>query len=619
MEEPKFQDPEKGYNQPLRTESINREAAFMQDSQEPWTTRFVDSFRRDPNAAVTKPSQREGVEGFDHQAAAEATANSGLARELKPRHLQMIAIGGSIGTGLFVTSGAALSHGGPASLIIAYGIIGIMLFCTVHALGEMAVIFPVAGSFSAYSTRFIDPAWGFAMGWNYAIQWLVVLPLEIVAASITLSYWPGAADTNSAAWVTIFFVVIVAINFFGVRGYGEAEFVFSIIKIAAVIGFIILGIVLDCGGQVGGGEYIGARYWYSNTVEPDYAGYSNIANQNPDGSPRQIESGAFNNGFKGLCSVFVTAAFSFAGTELVGLAAAETKNPRKTLPTAIKQVFWRICLFYMVALTLVSVLVPYGDQRLLGASSTDAKASPFVIAINNAKVAVLPSIMNVVILIAVLSVGNSSIYGSSRTIAALAEQGQAPKIFAYIDRKGRPLVAIIFASVIGLLCYVVAGGQVTANTALNWLYSLSGLSSLFTWGSICLAHIRFRAAWKAQGHTLDELAFKSQVGVIGSWIGLTLNVLVLIAQFWTAIWPIGYAAMNSSEIAESFFLAYLAAPVVLLFYLPYKFYYKTPFMKASDMDLTTGKRDMDTPALLEEERIEKASWPRWKKIYKTMC
>jgi amino acid transporter len=166
---------------------------------------------------------------------------------------------------------------------------------------------------------------------SYAIQWLVVLPLEIVAASITISYWPGAAATNSAAWVTIFLVVIVCINFFGVRGYGEAEFVFSIIKVTAVIGFIILGIVLDCGGGPRGG-YIGGRYWKTNNVPADYQGY--LLGQ----APGSIASGAFHAGFKGLCSVFVTAAFSFGGTELVGLTAAEADNPRKTLPRAIKQV-----------------------------------------------------------------------------------------------------------------------------------------------------------------------------------------------------------------------------------------------------------------------------------------
>jgi len=609
-------DPEKNGKVGPSTEP-EWDTAGSQGVKEPMHRRFIDSFKRDPNAAITKPSQRaDGPArgGFDHAAAAERTANSGLAHKLKGRHMQMIAIGGSIGTGLFVTSGAALSSGGAASLVIAYIIIGILMFCTVQALGEMAVLFPVAGSFSAYSTRFLDPAWGFAMGWNYAIQWLVVLPLEIVAASITLGFWPGARETNEAAWVTIFLVVIVAINFFGVRGYGEAEFVFAIIKVVAVIGFILLGIVLNCGGGPDGG-YIGGTFWQNDNVPASYAGYT--VDHQPAGS---INSGAFHNGFKGLCSVFVTAAFSFAGTELVGLAAAEADNPRKTLPTAIKQVFWRICLFYIVALTIVSLLVPYGDARLLaGGSSSDAKASPFVIAINNAGIAVLPSIMNVVILIAVLSVGNSSIYGSSRTLAALAEQGQAPRILAYIDRQGRPLVAIIAASILGLLCYVVAGGQATANTALNWLYSLSGLSSIFTWGSICLAHIRFRSAWKAQGHSLDELAFQAQGGVIGSWIGFILNVLVLIAQFWTAIWPVGYGSKSGTDIAQNFFLAYLAAPVVILFYVPYKLWYKTPFMKVGDMDLQTGRRELDTAALIEQDRIEKANLPRWKRIYKIFC
>ena len=476
----------------------------------------------------------------------------------------------------------------------------------------MAVLFPVAGSFSSYSTRFLDPAWGFAMGWNYAMQWLIVLPLEIVAASITLSFWPGAETTNSAAFVTIFLMIIVAINLFGVRGYGEAEFVFAVVKIVAVIGFILLGIVLNCGGGLNEG-YIGGRYWYPNTVAPDYAGYQ------MGQEPGSIASGAFQSGLKGLCSVFVTAAFSFAGTELIGLAAAEAYNPRKTLPTAIKQVFWRISLFYMVALTIVSLLVPYGDSRLLGTNSEDAKASPFVIAINNAGIDVLPTIMNVVILISVLSVGNSSIYGSSRTLAALAEQGQAPRILAYIDRKGRPLVSIGVASIMGLLCFVVGGGEDTAGKALNWLYSLSGLSSIFTWGSICLAHIRYRAAWKAQGHSLNELAYRSQVGVFGSWVGLILNCLVLLAQFWTAAWPIAYGTYSAEGRIKIFFLAFLAAPVVVIFYLPYKLYYKTPFMRVADMDLVTGRRQLDTPALIEEDRIRYASMPRWKRIYKLFC
>ncbi|KAI9874341.1 MAG: glyceraldehyde-3-phosphate dehydrogenase 1 [Pleopsidium flavum] len=552
--------------------------------------RILDSFKRDPNAHAT-PKGTVGADGkvFDAESAAQATADSPLSRKLKGRHLQMIAIGGSIGTGLFVGSGKALASGGPASLLIAFALIGVMLYCTVHALGEMAVLFPVAGSFSAYSTRFLDPAWGFAMGWNYALQWLVVLPLEIVAASITVDYWNSSV--SSAAWVAIFLFVIVSINFFGVKGYGEAEFVFSIIKVIAVIGFIILGIILNCGGGPRGG-YIGGRYWH--------------------------DPGAFHNGFKGLCSVFVTAAFAFAGTELVGLAAAETANPRKSLPTAVKQVFWRITLFYIVSLTIVGLLVKYTDERLLnGSGSSDAKASPFVIAIKDAGISGLDSVMNVVIMIAVLSVGNSSIYGSSRTLAALAEQNQAPKFLAYIDRKGRPLVSICIASVIGLLAFLAASNK--AGEAFNWMLALSGLSSIFTWGSICLAHIRFRKGWRVQGHTLDELAFRSQPGVIGSWIGFLFNILVLIAQFWTGFAPVGYAKMSATELVKNFFSAYLAAPIVIAFYIVYKFYFKTPFIRSHNMDLSTGIRELNLAELIAEERAERAAWPKWKKAYKFLC
>jgi amino acid transporter len=428
------------------------------------------------------------------------------------------------------------------------------------------------------------------MGWNYALQWLVVLPLEIVSATLTIEFW-NHGKINNDAFVAIFLFLIIAINMFGVKGYGEAEFIFSIVKIVAVIGYIILGVILNVGGGPDGG-YIGGKYWH--------------------------DPGAFNHGFKGLCSTFVTAAFSFAGTELVGLAAAETANPRKSLPTAIKQVFWRITLFYIVSLILVGLLVPYTDPRLLNAkSNADATASPFVISIQNAGIKGLPSVMNVVIMIAVLSVGNSSIYGSSRTLAALAEQGQAPRILAYIDRKGRPMVGIAIASILGFLAFLA--GSSRQGDAFNWMLAISGLSSVFTWGSICLAHIRFRKGWHVQGHSLDELAFRSQPGIVGSWLGFCMNCLVLIAQFWTAFAPIGYADMTASEKTINFFQAYLAAPIVIAFYVPYKLIYRTPFVRSFNMDLHSGIRELNLAELIAEERAERASWPAWKKAYKFFC
>ncbi|KAI5920788.1 amino acid permease-domain-containing protein [Camillea tinctor] len=573
--------------------------------------RLVDGFRRDPNQHVTPKNPLDEIAAAEAAEAAQLrrpflprrgsqshyydvrlanlqTAQSHLARKLKGRHLQMIAIGGSIGTGLFVASGRALETGGPASILLAYLFVGFMLYCTVQALGELAVSFPVAGSFSAYSTRFLDPSWGFAMGWNYALQWLVALPLEVIAASITITYWNP--NINKAIFVTIFLIAVVVINLFGVKGYGEAEFVFAIIKVIAVIGFILLGIVLNIGGVPEGG-YIGGLYWR--------------------------DPGAFHNGFKGLCSVFVTAAFAFAGTELVGLAAAETANPRKSLPTAIKQVFWRITLFYIVALTLIGLLVPYDDKRLLLSDSSPAVASPFVIAIENAGIEVLPSVMNVVILIAVLSVGNSSVFGSSRTLAALADQNQAPRILSYIDRRGRPLVSILVASSVGLIAYLADLND--QGEVLDWLVAISGLSSIFTWASICLAHIRFRQAWARKGHSVRELAFRSQVGVLGSWLGFVFNILVLIAQFWVGAWPVGFEHMSSAELAKSFFLVYLAAPVVIIFYVTHRFFHKTSVIRIADMDIDTGRRDFNLPILLAQENEERRGWPRWKKVYRFLC
>lgn len=351
-----------------------------------------------------------------------------------------------------------------------------------------------------------------------------------------------------------------------------------------------MAIILNCGGGLNSG-YIGGLYWR--------------------------KPGAFHNGFKGLCSVFVTAAFSFSGTELVGLAAAETANPRKSLPTAVKQVFWRITLFYVVSLLLVGLLVPYDDERLLRGGSANSAASPFVLSIQNAGISVLPSVMNVVILISVLSVGNSAVFGSSRTLAALADQGQAPKILGYIDRKGRPLVAIGVASAMGFIAYIADAGH--EGSVLNWMLAISGLSAVLTWGSICLAHIRFRRAWKLQGRTLGELAYRSQAGELGSWIGFIFNCLILIAQFWVGAWPVDYEKKTRSQLVSNFFQHYMAAPVILVFYFAYKFWFRTKVMRAQNMDIKTGVRELNLPELIAEENAEKASWPKWKKGYKSVC
>ncbi|KAI1343733.1 amino-acid permease inda1 [Xylariaceae sp. FL0016] len=505
-----------------------------------------------------------------------------LDRSMKPRHLHMIAIGGSIGAGFFVGSGAALSNGGPGSLLLDFIIIGVMMFNVVYALGELAVMFPISGGFYTYATRFIDPSWGFAMGWNYVAQWAVVVPLELTVCSISISYWN--ADISPGVWITVFWVFIIIVNVFGTLGYAEEEFWASFLKLTATVIFIIIAFVCVLGGGPEGGrydEYWGARYFF--------------------------EPGAFRHGFRGFCSVFVTAAFAFSGTELVGLAAAEAHNPAKALPGAIKQVFWRITVFYVVGLLFVGLLIPSDDPHLLNSGSDDVAASPFVLVGQYAGLNGFNHFMNFIILISVVSISVSGVYGGSRTLTALAQQGYAPKIFSYVDRSGRPLFSVALILAFGALAYIdlsAAGG-----TVFTWLQALSGLAALFTWGSICLSHIRFRKAWRQQGHSLDEIPFKAIGGVYGSWVGLILVVLVLIAQFYVAVCPVG----GGYNDAAGFFELYLALPVVLLFWAIGYFWKREGWLRSAQIDVDTGRREVDMDEI-RAFRAKVAAYPAWKRI-----
>ncbi|CAI5759232.1 unnamed protein product [Candida verbasci] len=571
---------------PLTSDSSPYPSQPLSNVNKKWQN-FKDSFK------PALLSQEEMIEYYDAdkeltdiQKINIRTSKTQLHRKLKNRHLQMIAIASSIGSGLLIGTGSALATGGPAGIMIGWFISGISVLCTIQAMAELAVTFPISGSFNVYASRFIDPSIGFAVAWNYFLQYLVLLPLELVAASMTIQYWN--TSINPDVWVLIFYIVVVSINGFGVRLYGEVEFVLSSLKVLAIVGFIIVSIVLAAGGGPTGVRH-GAEFWY-----------------NP---------GPFANGFKGVASILITAAFSFAGTELVGLTAAEADNVRKSLPKATRQVFWRILMFYMVSLTLITFLVPYNNKKLLG--SSDVSASPFVIAIKEGGINGLPSVMNAVILISVISVGSSSVYATSRTLVALSDQGLAPKICGYIDRAGRPLVAIMITNVFGLLSFIAASNK--QDEIFSWLLSISGLSSVFTWLSICIAHLRFRRALTFNGRTTDELSFSSQTGIIGSWYSIIINLLVLIAEFWLAIFPLG-----KEPNAKSFFEEYLGFVILIKFYIGHKIWRKNwiLFIRAKDINIDTGRRETDLEALkkeLEEERFQLRNKPWYYRLYNFWC
>lgn len=523
-----------------------------------------------------------------------ATARSPLKHSLKNRHLQMIAIGGAIGTGLFVGSGTALRTAGPAGILLGWIISGTMIYSVVMSVAELAVAFPVSGGFTTYTTRFVDESLGFAINFNYMLSNLCTLPLELVSASITVNYWHTDKKYRDG-FVALFWLVIVCINLFGARGYGEAEFLFCICKILMILGFIILGIVLICGGGPRTG-YIGAKYWYH---------------------PGAFAGDTAGKKFKGFCSVFTTAAFSYSGSEMVGFASAEAANPRRDVPAAAKQVFWRITLFYVICLLLVGLLVPYTDKQLIGSSSVDATASPFVIAIRNQGISGLPTVINVVILIAVLSVGNTDIYAASRSLSALSDQGFLPKCFSYIDRMGRPLVGILVTSLFALIAFVAESDK--EGEVFDWLLALSGLSALFTWASICLCHIRFRKALSVQGRSTDELAFASPIGVYGSIWGFFICVIELISAFYVAVFPIG-----TPPNAKDFFQSYLSFVLIFCMYLAHKIWKRNwkIFIKGRDMDIDTGRREADLEVLkleIADEKNQLKSRPWWFKTYKFFC
>ncbi|KAI9794127.1 MAG: glyceraldehyde-3-phosphate dehydrogenase 1 [Piccolia ochrophora] len=550
---------------------------------------FVDSFRRDPNRRVViRGAIRSDNEPWDLEDGYEATAFSPLTKDLKSRHLQMIAVGAAIGAGLFINSGRLLSIAGPANLVLAFALVGTAVFATIHALGEMAVLFPISGSFSSLSTRFLDPAWGFAMGWNYAIQWLTGIPLEMVAASIAIDYW-SRGGISTGVWITIYLVALFAANFLGVRAYGEIEMVLTSIKIVGILGFFIFAIAVDTGaGQQG---YIGGKYWR--------------------------DPGAFKNGFKGFCSVFVTAGLAYTGSELVGLCSAETRYPRQSIPTAVRHIFWRLFLFYVVSLLMVGLIVNSNDPRLNadGENVGVTKTSPFVIAITDAGVRGLDSVFNVIIMLACFEVGNTAVYASTRTMAALAEQRQAPPFMAYIDRKGRPLGSIGVALAMSLFAYLGVDSKESQIEVLLWFTSISGLGSFFTWGSICFCHIRFRKAWKEQGHSLNELAFRSATGVIGSWMALVTFIIILCLQLWLAIAPLGFHHMEARERVTIFFRSYFTVPMILLFFVTYKLVNRTSFVHTRDMNLSIGILKLSLEQILEEERARREAGPWWRRAF----
>ena len=424
-----------------------------------------------------------------------------------------------------------------------------------YSLGEMATYLPIPGAFTRYAARFVDPSLGFSMGWIYFFSWAITYALELTAAGLIIQWWNSTLSIG--IFITIFWVPITLLNFLPVDFFGEFEFWFASIKVVTLIGFAIFAICINAGaGQQG---YIGFEYWRHPGAFAPYL---------TDGPKAK---------FVGFWAVLIQAGFAYQGTELVGITAGESANPRKTVPSAIRKTFWSICLLFLFTVFFIGIVVPY-DNEDLTLGNTNAGSSPLVIAANQAGVAVLPHIINAVLLTVVLSAASSNVYSGSRILVGLSEEHCAPAFLARTTNRGVPYFAVSVTAAFGLLAYMNLsddGGKV-----FNWFLSIVGVAGFIAWACICICHLRFMDALKAQNISRDNLPFKSWGGRWLAYYGLTFCVIITITQGFTAFVP-----WNT----EDFFIDYISLILFSVLYLGHKLWTRSKSISPVEADLLTGR------------------------------
>ena len=498
-----------------------------------------------------------------------------LNRRLKSRHVQFLALSGAIGTGLFVGSGQVLSLAGPLSAFLAYLITGFNLYAVINSLGEMGTYLPVPGAVPVFASRYVDEALGFTLGWNYWYQLAIGVPIEVTAGALVIDYWQNSVPT--AVWITILFIPMILINLFPVHVYGEAEFVFGCIKLITIIGLILLMFIIDLGGTPKG-DRIGFRYW-----------------DHPGPMREYLETGALGR-FLAFWKVFIQATFSYGGSEMVVVAAGETENPRRNIPKAVRRVFWRILIFYVLAIFFVGLCVSSTDPRLLNAISAGASGvaqSPFVIAIQNGGITGLPSVINAVVLTSAWSAGNSFFYASSRVLYATALDGKAPHFLCY-EKYGVPYACVAVTALLSCLVYLNVNNS--ASDVFFWFSNLSSVSTLIVWASICITYLRWHACLKYNGISRDSLPYKSPFQPFLAWFAICFCSVVAFFNGFDAFFPGRFSA-------KTFLPPYIDLPIFACLFLGYKVVKRTKFRKVSEMDIWSGKAEIDAQEPLWPQRV----------------
>ncbi|MBT1166955.1 amino acid permease [Bifidobacterium simiarum] len=420
------------------------------------------------------------------------TEETGLERKMESRHLTMISLGGVIGTGLFLSSGYTIQQAGPLGAILAYAIGSMLVYFVMLCLGELSVAMPYAGSFHLYANRFIGPGTAFTIAILYWLNWAVALASEFTAAGLLMQRWfPG-----SPAWVwsAVFIAVVFALNILSVRLYGESEFWFASIKVFAIVAFIVIGL-LAIFGAIPIAGYDHAPLFGNFTAD-----------------------GLLPNGIAPIFSTLLTVVFAFSGTEVVGVAAGETRDPGTAIPKAVHTTVLRLAIFFIGSIAVMAALIPWHKSGV--------ETSPFVLVFQSIGMPFAGDVMNFVVLTAVLSAANSGLYVCSRMVWSLAKERMLPMRLAKTNFRGVPVFAVMVSmagSLLALLSSVIA-----ASTVYLALVAVSGLATIVVWASVAVCQIRFRRQWLAEGHTVDELGYKAPGYPFVPWVAIVMCVLALV-------------------------------------------------------------------------------------------
>ncbi|KAF9517401.1 hypothetical protein BS47DRAFT_1339816 [Hydnum rufescens UP504] len=483
-----------------------------------------------------------------------------LKRQLKPRHIAMISIGGAIGTGLFLGTGNALKTGGPVGLLLGYTIVGTICYAMMLCLGEMISYLPIPGGHIKLAERFVNPAVLIHHGLELLVQWVTItLPAELSASAVLIDYWEHRRISD-AAWISVCLVVVILINTLGAGAYGETEFFFVSFKVITIVGLLILGVILDLGGGPNH-DRIGFRYWKHPGPFVQFHGI-----------------GGAKGRFLGWWSVMTQAAFSYIGTEIVGMAAGEAKNPGQNLPKAIKRIYIRILLFYIGGAWIIGWLVPSNDKHL--GLTSDAASSPFVIAISRAGIKGLPSVINAAIVRSAWSAASSDLYISSRTLYGLAISGNAPQVFARTSKSGLPYVSVTFCALFCSLAYM--GVKSGSLKVFGWLSNMTATAGLMTWFGIAFTYVRFYAGMKAQGYDRSKLPFSSRLQPYAAWYVIVSTLVICFFSGFQVFLKGGWKRAD-------FITSYLPFALFPILYFGARYLlYKTPMVDAADMNFITG-------------------------------